>query len=322
MRAKVSASAAVMALASCAKPHVPMRHDPPARVLSTTIDAIAVRANAAVELHAWLAAGARSGAAMPAELEDATRGYAEAVSNDDDDQQLARAADALAACADDGCTRHALGGTAYALPFERSMPLFVARWWTDRATKAHVAIDAIRAAYDPMAEGLARRIASDLGVAWGERTVTVDVVSEAPPAGRHALLPLALAARSTCFARSSTKEDPNRARIDQARVLDCTFVRLFTKVEEDCALGQALRSELGERAHRAFSLVVVHEVATRLASWEPRHVSPSRQSANVVEAELLRWLADNWRPPLDAAGTKDFVSRYSRTIRDRAVVPR
>src|SRR5215208_4514087 len=118
MRRAAYASAAVMLLVGCTKrsPPPPPPREPPARVLSVALDHISLRANAYVELHAWLAAAARDAVPPPPGLDAAVDVYRGALTKDDDDAMLGRTTAALSACSDDRCARAALERT----PFRRA----------------------------------------------------------------------------------------------------------------------------------------------------------------------------------------------------------
>jgi hypothetical protein len=291
-------------------------------MLVVTEGRISLRASAWVELHAWLAAAARTGEDI--ELEPAQRAYVRSLQDDDEDAVLGRTTRALSACNDDRCSSAAVAAEGFGTPYDRALPFFVARSWRARASVAWTGIEASLAALGaigPPADALFGRAASDLGITWPDHPVVVDVVSEAPPVGRKGLLPVALATRGSCFMRASTTGRRGDDRLDQARVLDCLLVHALLATRGDGtpyagALHEALVRDLGEReGERAWSLLVIHSVAAIVTGWEPKHRSVYRRSAEAVEPSMLEWLAKQWRgatsEPLDA-----FAARYAARWRE------
>ncbi|MDF2696790.1 MAG: hypothetical protein K0S65_5173 [Labilithrix sp.] len=315
---------AAFCAASCSRPPVrpPPPRDPPARALVVTEGRISLRASAWVELHAWLASAARTGEELEGELEPARRTYARSLQDDDEDALLDRTTHALSSCANDRCSSAALAAEGFGHSYDRALPVFVARSWLSRASVAWTGIEASHAALGatgPAAEAIFARAASDLGMGWPDSPVIVDVVSEAPPLGRAALLPAALATRGSCFMRARTAErgDP---QLDHARVLDCVLVHALHAPRDEPpgagALHAALVRELGSHdGERAWSLLVIHEVAAVVTGWEPKHRSVYRRSAEAVEPSMLEWLAKQWRgarsEPFDA-----FAPRYAARWRE------
>lgn len=243
------------------------------------------------------------------ELEKARRAYVRSLADDDDDARLERTTRALSACSDDRCASAALRGEGFGRAFDRALPGFVAHAWLGRATEAWSAIEATRAALGPSAEAIFVRAANDLQVKWPDQAVPVDIVSEAPPVGRTALIPVALGTRSRCFARG-TRED-----MQDARILDCVLVQALLATRNG-PLHETLVRELGEKeGERAWSLLAIHAVAALVTAWEPKHRSVYRRSAEVAEREALEWLAREWP-------SADFASKYAEFWRTRPTKPR
>ena len=87
-----------------ARPVPPSRVPPP--VLVVGLEEIALRTTAWVELHAWLAAAARSHADTgDPEVDAAARGYVTALAEDERDELLVRTTHVLEACDDERCAR-------------------------------------------------------------------------------------------------------------------------------------------------------------------------------------------------------------------------
>jgi hypothetical protein len=252
---------------------------------------VVLRASAYVELHLWLAASAKNDSDIEHELEPAKRAYARSLANDDDDALLERTTRALAGCADDRCAFAAVAPTGFASAYERALPEFVRTHWLERAKTAWVAIERSHNVLEEAAEALFARAAADLSVSWPEH-VSIDVVSEAPPASRAALFAKALATQSMCFA-GSVKTESDRLR--DARVLDCLLVRSLLDPQVKSPIRESLVRQLGEeRGGRAWELVVVHVAAGIVRGWEPKHASVDRRSAESVDGRRLEWLAKNW----------------------------
>lgn len=307
MRGPVTASASVAivtaALLACgAKPAAPPPREPPPRLLSVTLENVALRENAYVELHAWLAAAARHTTAPPPGLEREVEGYRRALADDEDDALLARTTAALAACTDDRCAEEALALTPLARPFGRALPAFVRRFWAAHVRVARHAIEIARKSIDAETDALLARIEGDLGITRPSRPPAVDVVAVSPPAGRAALVPVVLAARSSCFEKTT-----------RSRVVDCVLVRLVLAERTKSPLAADLERELGVReGARAWSVLAIHAVAATLTAWEPKHVSPARRSAAAVERATLEWLAESHRPR-----EPGFAARYAAAWRAR-----
>ncbi len=257
---------------------------------------VALRANAYVELHLWLAASAKEDGDIARELEPAKRAYARSLAADDDDALLDSTTRALAECSDDPCAFAAVAPTGFGHAYERATPEFVRRHWFGRAKTAWVGIERSHNVLDGSAEAIFARAATDLSAKWPEH-VAIDVVSEAPTPSRTALFARTLATQSTCFARSLAKESD---RVGDARVLDCLLVRGLVDPKVKSPVRDALVRQLGEtRGERAWALLVVHVAAGIVRGWEPMHASVDRRSASIIEARRLEWLAKNWSGPDD-----------------------
>lgn len=311
-------------VASCAR-HTPPPppSEPPARAVAVTDGRVSLRTSAYVELHLWLAAAARMGEELPAELEPARRAYVRSLQDDDEDVLLERTTRALSACSDDRCSSTAVASEGFGRSFDRALPAFTERAWLPRASAAWTAIEAAHAvlgATGPAAEALFTRAAADLGMRWPDEAVPVDVVSDTPPVGRRALVPVALAARGRCFVRERRADELPAERVSRARLLDCVLVHALLAVRR-AELGGALRGalvqELGEHdGERAWSLLVIHAAAAIVTGWEPRHRSPYRRSAEAVEAPMLEWLAKEWRGTSASETPEAFASRYAARWRE------
>ena len=319
MRGPVTASAAVailaVALAGCRgqAPLLP-RRDPPAKLLAVGLEQLSLRANAYIELHAWLAAAGRGVVSGPPGLEAAAEAYRRALADDDADELLAASTRALSSCTADRCAREALAGTAFARAFGGSLDTFAARWWTERAAVARAAIEIAQSDLADDTVVLVKRIAADLAIAWPTEPVAIDIVADAPPAGRKALVPVVLGARGTCFARAKGAEPSER--VHRARRLDCILVHAVLTLRSRSALAVALERELGTAdASRAWSAAAIHAVAATLTSWEPKHLSTTRRSALTVEPRAFEWLAANWRARAAGEGVEPFAARYAEAWR-------
>jgi hypothetical protein len=273
MRRVAHASAAMVILAACtrAKPPPPPRQ-PPARVLAVALDRISLRANAYVELHAWLAAAARDAVPPPAGLDAAVDVYRRALSNDDDDTLLRQATAALSACTDDRCAFTALERTPYRRAWAGSFDTFVARWWTERADLARTGVEIAREAFAVESEAIVQRVAQDLEIEWPDRPLPVDVVVESPPAGNRAFIGVVLPVHGPCFVREGGE------RVRHARIIDCVLVRALYPLRERSRVGKTLDE-------RAWQLKVINVVAAVVRAWEPKHVSPSLRSSAAVRED-------------------------------------
>jgi hypothetical protein len=276
-------------------PSLPRPREPPARMMAITEGRVSLRASAWIELHAWLAAAAKTDGDVGPELGPAKSAYKRSLEGDDEDTLLRATAAALSSCSDDTCAAAAVSPQGFGHAYARALPVFIERWWLPHATTAYVGIEAAHAALGPEAEAIFVRAAADLGVTWPDQPVTIDVVSEAPPVSRAALIPFALATRGRCFLR-----DPRAAkaesRVEDAKVIDCALVHALLGGPLASPLRSALVRELGAHdGERAWALVVIHAVAATVAGWEPKHASVYRRSASAVEASVLQWLSREWR---------------------------
>jgi len=298
------ASASLLALLACCasrRPSEPPPREPPPRVLAVGLDTVSLRANAYVDLHAWLAT-----TPGPQGLDAAAEAYRNALAEDDRDELFARTLSSLSACATDRCAKTALASTAFSKPFGDTLATYVARDWTDRAATARAAIEIARAALGPESDALLHRAARDLAIDLPAEPIAVDVVVDAPSPKRDALVPVALAVHGACFAKSDGVE-----RVQDARIIDCVLYRALRAQRTRSRLGIALERELGlEKGARAWDVVVIHAVAAIVTSWEPKHQSPLRRSANAVEPKLLAWLAEHW--PEEPAELAWHIARIER----------
>jgi phage baseplate assembly protein W len=285
---------------------------------------VTLRTSAYVELHLWLAATAKSGAEVDRKLEPAKAAYRRSFENDDEDALLARTTRELAACSDDRCAIAAVASQGFGPAYARALSSFATRRWRDRATTAWIGIEVAHAALgSPAAEALFERAAAELGVRWPERPVPVDFVSEAPPPGRTALAPAALATKSACFVPGRGSKGKDDRSVSDARVIDCVLVHglLATPDAMRGPLYDTLVRELGDRdGSRAWTLVAIHGAAAIVQGWEPRHRSVHRRAAEAVEGTMLDWLANEWRgasgEPVEA-----FAVRYAARWREAHASP-
>jgi hypothetical protein len=264
--------------------------------MTVQLEQIALRTSAWVELHATLAS---EGA------------YDDALRNDLRGDALADATRAVARCGDDRCALTALEGTRFARPFAAALPAFVSARWHERAVAARAGIDRVRTAWRVEVAPLVARLADDLAVEWPDGPVVVDVVAQAPPAAREALVPVVLGARGSCFVASSKEAQ----RLRDARVIDCVLGYAAMSLAERSAIYQELSAALGERrARRAFELLAIHAVAATVRGWERSHVSSLRRSANAVEREALVWLAESWPARAGGEAPRFFARRYAKAL--------
>jgi len=306
-----------------------------------------------MELHAWLAAAARDEREreLPEpELEHAARAYAKALRDDDRDGRLASATRALTACGDPTCATRALAGTPFGGAFAEAWPVFYARRWGERVEAGRGAVERARAAMRAELDGVAvaRRVGKDLdlgpGGDWPEGGASplpvVDVVVEAPRAGREALVRgVGLGARGSCFVEAK-EEDPlagavmealgvkggsgtgSRAgtgtgtgtgtgvRVHDARILDCVLG--YAAMGMRSGMRDALVRELGEdEGARAFEVMALHGVAAVVTAWEPKHVSALRRSAAAVEPRAMEWLKAEWPARMRGEEAASFAARYT-----------
>ncbi|AKU95840.1 hypothetical protein AKJ09_02504 [Labilithrix luteola] len=297
-----------------APPPPPRPREPPPRTMVVNLPRITLRATSYAELHAWLAAAARSSEPLPdADLEASRKPYARALRDDVRDDLLATSLRAIADCDTDRCAHDALGQTPFGPSFDAALPMFVAREWTTRADVAQAGIDASRAAMGVELEPLVMRLSKDLGIAWPESGATVPVVSQTPDVGREALVPVALSARGSCFV-GTRGEEP---KLRDARVIDCVLTLATLSLRSKSAFATALASELSPReADRAWQLTAIHAVAATVTAWAPKHVSAMRKSALAVEEPALNWLAENWRARANGESIAMFAHRWAEAYRD------
>jgi hypothetical protein len=315
---------AAFCVASCAK-HVPPPppSQPPARSLVVTEGRVSFRTSAYLELHLWLAGAARSSEDVPAELEPARRAYARSLQDDDEDLLLERTTRRLSACSDDPCSSTAVAEEGFGRSFDRALPIFVERAWMPRASAAWTAIEAAHAvlgATGPAADALFARAAGDLGITWPENPAPIDVVSETPPLGRSALVPVALGARGRCFTRPRAPDELPAERVGRARILDCVLIHALLAArgpEHTGAIHRELAVALGAHdGERAWSVLVIHAAAAVVTGWEPRHRSVYARSAEAVEGVMLEWLAKEWRTGTESERPETFAARYAARWRE------
>lgn len=275
---------------------------------------ISLRATSYAELHTWLAAAARSSEPLPdVDLEASRKPYARALRDDARDDLLAMSLRAIVDCDTDRCAHDALGQTPFGPSFDAALLVFVARRWAARADVAQAGIDASRAAMGVELEPLVMRVSKDLGIAWPQGGATVPVVSQAPDVGREALVPVALAARGSCFI-GTRGEEP---KVRDARIIDCVLTLATLSLRSKSKLAMALASELSpSEADRAWQLVAIHAVAATITAWEPKHVSAMRKSALAVEEPALNWLAENWHSRASGESIAMFAHRWAEAYRD------
>ena len=303
---------ALAALASCAYgvPRQAGPREPPPHVLVVGFEQVALRTSAWVELHTWLAAAAR--AAEPIgdpELDVAAKRYAGPLAEDDGDQLLARTTHALAACEDARCARAAIAGTPFAEAYGAALPTFLSRHWTDRAATARGGIEVARAAVGPEVEPLVAKLAHDLAIEWPLSPPVVDLVGDAPEAGREAPIRVVLGARTSCF-----KAQPNETeRVHDARIVDCLLAYAAAGLRSKSALAAAL---VGERGNHAWIALVVHAVAVVVTGWEPKHASVLRRSALAVMPKAMTWLAAEWPSRMRGEPPADFARRYVAALEE------
>jgi hypothetical protein len=192
----------------------------------------------------------------------------------------------------------------------KDLASFEAHSWRARATASWAGIEAAHAVLtSPAGEALFSRAANDLGATFAE-PVVVDVVSEAPALRDRALVPRVLAARGRCFMGPRNRE-ADRAVAD-ARTLDCVLAHVLLRA--DGPVASALREQLGpDEGARAYTLVVVHVVASLVRSYERHHASVYLRSVRAVEPARMDWLAREWsegREPPEAFARR-FAAAYA-----------
>lgn len=280
-----------------------------------------------------LATAAREGLSddeeLRPELRAAVNAYKRSLKDDDNDEILQRSTRALSACTDDRCAGGALDLEGFGRGFVRALPVFLETHWLARAKTAWVGVEAAHAAMAERGDTLTAlhtRVAGDLGVrlpADTDRSIRIDVVSETPPVGREAFLPIALATRGRCFTSEQEQlrqghpaPSEQREHVHHARILDCVLVHALLNADAVTPIRVALVQLLGNKqGERAWTLLVIHAVAATVTGWEPRHLSVYRRSATAVEPQMLEWLVQQWhgRPSGDP---DDFPKRYAAQWRD------
>lgn len=324
-----------LGLSDCAPRQPPRlrRDDPPPPVLVVAVERVALRTAAWTELHGLLAAAARTKAELPdPELEAAARAYEQALSTDERDEAFGAATRALMACDNEKCAHAALASTPFGAPFASAFPGFLKKRWADRATSARAGVEAARSALGPEIEVLAQRVAKDLAFEWPTQPPVVDVVTDAPPAGRGAPIRDLLAIRSTCFTppkpdatekllgqivgAPAQEPTPDPPQVHDARIVDCVLVYAITRSSVKSALRDALVAELGPKdGARAYLLTTIHAVAVVVTGWETRHVSALRVSALGVEEHAMKWLAEWWKDRVHGEPPAVFAKRFAAELR-------
>lgn len=310
--------AGLLAILGCshAAPRPAPPRQPPPHVLVVGLPEVALRTTAWVELHAWLAAAARSSDKTgDPELDEAANAYAAVLAADDRDTQLGQTTSTLGACDTEKCARAAVTGTRFASPYLASVTAFQERHWMQRAATARAGIEVARAALGPEVEGLVARLAGALAVEWPTKPPVVDVVTEAPAPGRDAPIPAALGARSSCFSRTPADSD----RMHSARITACVLTYAAVQLEAQSAIGTAMTARGSDRAWVA---LVVHAVATLVSAWEPRHTTPLRRSAEVAMPNAMAWLAREWPSRLRGEAPAVFAKRYTAALAEAEPEPR
>ena len=267
-----------------------------------------------MELHAWLAAIARGRTAGPKDFEPAAERYGAALRDDETDALLWRSSRALATCNADACAAKVLDATSLGIPFNAAYGAFVDRFWAERSATAQAGVGVARAA---MSRGeldpLLTRVAEDLVLSWPD-VATVDVVAEAPPPARHAVLPIALGAKGSCFLRGDHEDHD---RVYNTRVLDCVLTHAALGLGDRSRLFAAIAREVPvQEAERAWELLVVHGVAATVTAWEPHHVSVYRRAVEAVEPKALVWLAENWKWRASGEAVEAFAARYAAVLKE------
>lgn len=256
-----------------------------------------------------LGAAARGRIAAPDGFEPAATRYAATIRDDDDDVLLARTAKALASCATDPCAQKVLDTSPFG---PGPLVAYEDRLWSDRSVTVQTAVEFARAALG--AEELVPlmgAVADDLAVSWPD-AVPVDLVVEAPPPARRALLPIALAAKGSCFLRGDHADGAGHERVYTARIIDCVLVHATVSLSDRSRLFAALNRELPVvAAERAWELAVVHGVAAAIGAWEPHHESVYRRAAEPADGPMLKWLAENWKWRASGEPVEAFAARYA-----------
>jgi hypothetical protein len=339
LRASVVLGPALLGLGSagCTPPVVPRlrREEPPPPVLVVAVDRVALRTAAWVELHGLLATAARTKTELPdPDLDAARKAYEAALADDARDLALGEATRALSECEDEKCARAALVGTPFGAPFALAMPGFMKKRWTVRAASARAGVEAARTAIGPEIDGLALRVAKDLAFEWPDASPVVDIVTDAPPAGREAPIRALLGVRGNCFTTpkpDATEKligelagvkpkdpdaEPEPPRVHDARIIDCVLVHAVRRAGAKSTLRAALVAELGDKeGDRAFLLATIHAVAAVVTSWEARHLSVMRRSAMAVDTRAMKWLVEAWPDRMRGEDAAAFAKRFAAELR-------
>jgi hypothetical protein len=305
-----------LACSTPAAPRPPKEQKPPPHVLVVGLEHLALRTTAWVELHAWLATAARTSAELPEpELDGAARAYREVLLDDDRDELFTRTARVLEACDDERCAEAAVKGTRFAKPYLDALPAFLARHWTGRARLARSGVEVARAAIGPEVDPLLMRLAQDLAIEWPDTPAVVDIVGDAPAAGRDAPIRMLLATHGNCFAGAG---DETKS-VHDARIIDCVLAYATLRLDSRSTLATALAKELRalgrpDEYGRAWAVLVVHAVATAVTALEPRHTSPLRRSASAAMPDALEWLAHEWPSRMRGEPPAAFAKRYAEGL--------
>jgi hypothetical protein len=320
LRARDTAIVVAMACFACTTPKPPRAAPtpkPPPHVVVVGLEQVALRTTAWVELHAWLAAAARSSAELPdPALDGAARAYREVLLDDVRDELVTRTARVLEACEDARCAETAVTGTRFAKPYLDALPGFLLRHWMGRATLARTAVEGALGALGPEeVQPLVRRLAQDLAIDWPREPVIVDVVGDAPAAGREAPIRMLLATHGSCFAGAG---DETKS-VHDARIIDCVLAYAALRLDSRSTLATALAAELRALRRpddfgRAWTALVVHAVAVTVSALEPKHTSPLRRSAAATMPEAMEWLAHEWPSRMRGERAVEFAKRYAEVI--------
>ena len=294
----------------------PTQKTPPP-VLVVGFEHIALRTTAWVELHAWLAASGRGSIELPEpELEGPARAYREVLLDDERDEAVTRTARALEACDDQRCAEEAVKGTRFAKPYLEALPAFLARHWTRRAALSRIAIEGAHAALgEGQVDPLITRLSRDLAIEWPVTPAVVDVVGDAPSAGKNAPIRMLLATHGQCFA-GATGETPS---VHDARIIDCVLSYATLRLDTKSAVAVAVAAELRALHHeedfvRAWTALVVHAVATVVTGLEPKHTSPLRRSAVAAMPQVMEWLLHEWPARMRGESVTMFAKGYADVV--------
>jgi hypothetical protein len=281
------------------------------------LEQVALRTTAWVELHAWLAAAARTSAELPGPaLQGAARAYHDVLLDDVRDELVTRTARVLATCEDARCAEAAVRGTRFAKPYLDALPGFLAQHWKGRATLSRMAVEGALGALGPEEVApLVRRLSQDLAIEWPSEPVMVDVVGDAPAAAGGAPIRMLLATHGGCFAGAARET----RRVHDARILDCVLAYAALRLDSRSALATGLDKELctlgrADELGRAWTALVVHAVAATVAGLEPTHTSPLHRSASAAMPGAMEWLAHEWPARMRGEQSADFAKRYAEAI--------